>query len=252
MTDASSLFTEPIAHRGLHDTSLGRVENCESAFQAAIDANFAIECDVRLSSDNHVVVFHDNTLGRLTNNKSKVSDLSVAELKNIPFKDGPDRIQTLQELLEQVSEKVPLIIEMKSRWNNDEGLALRVAETIGTYFGPVATMSFDPVLVKGCQRWLPYVPNGIVSEHYNGADEWNFLSRYQQFILSNLLHWPQSRPDFISYDIKALPNWSVSLFENLMSVPTICWTVRTPEQAAKAAKICDQITFEGFDPRIKP
>lgn len=252
MTDAASLFKDPIAHRGLHDKSQGRVENCESAFQAAIDQGFAIECDVRLSGDNQVVVFHDDTLGRLTQNKATVHDLSTAELKKIPFDDGPDRIQTLHELLEQISEKVPLIIELKSRWDGDDGLALKVAETIGTYFGPVATMSFDPVLVKGSQRWLPYVPNGIVSEHFQNTDEWKFLSRSQRFKLSKMLHWPQTRPDFISYNINDLPNRSVSLFENLMSVPTICWTIRTAEQAARAEKICDQITFEGFDPRLTP
>jgi len=250
--DAASLFKDPIAHRGLHDKSQGRVENCESAFQAAIEAGFAIECDVRLSADNQVVVFHDDTLGRLTQNKSTVRGLSVAELKKVPFNDGPDRIQTLPELLEQVSEKVPLIIELKSQWDGDEGLALRVSETIGTYFGPVATMSFDPALVKGVQNWLPHVPNGIVSEHYRDTEEWRFLSRFQRFKLSKMLHWQQSKPDFISYDINDLPSRAVSLFENLMSVPVICWTIRTPEQAAKALKICDQITFEGFDPRSTP
>jgi len=250
--DAASLFKDPITHRGLHDKSQGRVENCESSFQAAIDAGFAIECDVRMSEDNQVVVFHDDTLGRLTQNASTVRDLSVAELKKVPFNDGPDRIQTLNELLEQVSEKVPLIIELKSQWDGDLGLALRVAETIGTYFGPVATMSFDPALVKEAQRWLPHVPNGIVAEHYQDTEEWRFLSRFQRFKLSKLLHWPQTKPDFISYNINDLPSWSVSLFENLMSVPTICWTVRTAEQAARAAEICDQITFEGFDPRSTP
>ncbi|MEH6727821.1 MAG: glycerophosphodiester phosphodiesterase family protein, partial [Hyphomicrobiales bacterium] len=177
MFDAASLFKNPIAHRGLHDKSQDRVENCESSFQAAIDAGFAIECDVRMSEDNQVVVFHDDTLGRLTQNASTVRDLSVAELKKVPFNDGPDRIQTLNELLEQVSEKVPLIIELKSQWDGDLGLALRVAETIGTYFGPVATMSFDPALVKEAQRWLPHVPNGIVAEHYQDTEEWRFLSR---------------------------------------------------------------------------
>lgn len=252
MTDAAPLFKNPIAHRGLHDVSQGRVENCESAFQAAIDGGFAIECDVRLSADNQVVVFHDDTLGRLTQSTATVRDLSVAELKQIPFNQGPDRIQTLQELLEQVSESVPLIIELKSQWDGDTGLALRVAETIGTYFGPVATMSFDPALVQEAQRWLPHIPNGIVSEHYKNTAEWQFLTRFQRFKLSNMLHWPKTKPDFISYNINDLPRWTVSLFENLVSVPVICWTVRTPEQAHKAAQICDQITFEGFDPGQTP
>lgn len=252
MTDTDSLFAVPIAHRGLHDRSQGRVENCESSFQAAIEAGFAIECDVRLSRDNQVVVFHDDTLGRVTQSKAVVRELSVAELKDIVFKHGPDRIQTLQELLDQVDGKVPLIIELKSRWDKDEGLALRVAETVGSYFGPVATMSFDPVLVSAAQRWLPHLPNGIVSEHYRDIEHWKFLSRFERFRLSKMLHWPWTRPDFISYNIDDLPHPVVSMFENLMSVPVICWTIRTPQQAAKARKICDQITFEGFDPNSAP
>lgn len=252
MTDTSTLFANPIAHRGFHNIANGLVENCESSFAAAIEAGFAIECDVQLSSDNEVIVFHDGTLDRLMKEKGLVHQLTVSELKKVRFKDGPDTIQTLQELLEQVSGKVPLIIELKSRWDKGEGLALRVAETIGTYVGPVATMSFDPVLVTATQRWLPYLPNGIVAELYKDIDHWKFLSRFERFKLTRMLHWYRSRPDFISYNLEDLPSRSVSLLENLMSVPVICWTVKTPQQAARAAKICDQITFEGFDPREAP
>lgn len=252
MTDTDTLFANPIAHRGLHDVANGLVENCESAFAAAIDSGFAIECDVQLSADNEVVVFHDSTLDRLMTTKGDVHKLSVSELKKAAFKGGKDKIQTLHELLEQVSGKVPLIIELKSRWDGGEGLALRVAETVGSYIDPVATMSFDPVLVAATQRWLPYLPNGIVAEHYKDIDHWKFLSRFERFKLTRMLHWRRSRPDFISYNIEDLPSRSVALMENLMSVPVICWTVRNPEQAAKAEKICDQITFEGFDPRSAP
>lgn len=252
MTDTDTLFANPIAHRGFHNVGNGLIENCEASFAAAIDAGFAIECDVQLSSDNEVVVFHDRTLDRLTTTKGEVHRLTLAELKSSAFKDGMDKIQTLHELLEQVSGKVPLMVELKSRWNDSHGLALRVAETIGTYTGPIATMSFDPVLVAATQNWLPYLPNGIVSGNLKDNDHWKFLSRYDRFKLTRMLHWRKSRPDFISYNIKDLPCQAVSLMENLMSVPVICWTVRTQEQAQKAAKICDQITFEGFDPRSAP
>lgn len=252
MADTDTLFANPIAHRGLHDVKSGLIENCEGAFTAAIDAGFAIECDVQLSSDNQVIVFHDYTLDRLMNTKGEVHRLTVSELKNAAFKDGQDKIQTLQELLEQVAGKVPLIIELKSRWNGDEGLALRVAETIGTYTAPVATMSFDPVLVAATQRWLPYMPNGIVSGHLKNIEYWKFLSRFERYKLTRMLHWRKTRPDFISYNIDDLPSRAVSLMENLMSVPVICWTVRTQEQATKAAEFCEQITFEGFDPRSAP
>ncbi|MFG1514500.1 glycerophosphodiester phosphodiesterase family protein, partial [Halobacteriovorax sp. ZH3_bin.1] len=58
-----------IAHRGLHDDK--KPENTMAAFKAAIKHNYAIELDVHLSSDGHVVVFHDETLERLTGSNGK-------------------------------------------------------------------------------------------------------------------------------------------------------------------------------------
>lgn len=56
----------PIAHRGLHDRSNGIVENSPSAFGAAMDAGYGIELDLQLSGDGQAMVFHDETLDRLT------------------------------------------------------------------------------------------------------------------------------------------------------------------------------------------
>jgi glycerophosphoryl diester phosphodiesterase len=58
------LIERPVAHRGLHGN--GVIENTLGAARAAVDANCAIEVDVQLTADNEVVVFHDDTLDRLT------------------------------------------------------------------------------------------------------------------------------------------------------------------------------------------
>ena len=60
------LFPNPVAHRGLHDRASGVIENSASAFEAAIIAGFAIECDVQLTSDGVPVIFHDNDMKRRT------------------------------------------------------------------------------------------------------------------------------------------------------------------------------------------
>lgn len=57
------LLTTPVAHRGLHDDKLP--ENSMPAFEAAIRHGFTIEIDVHLSSDGHLVVFHDDNLKRV-------------------------------------------------------------------------------------------------------------------------------------------------------------------------------------------
>ena len=71
------LFPRPVAHRGLHDRANGVIENSASAFAAAIAGDFAIECDLQLTSDGHAVVFHDEKLERLTGETGLVSDRTL-------------------------------------------------------------------------------------------------------------------------------------------------------------------------------
>ena len=75
------MFPRPIAHRGLHDRAKGVIENSASAFEAAIAGNFAIECDVQLTSDGVAVVFHDDVLKRLHRQRRRpYVEISAAEL----------------------------------------------------------------------------------------------------------------------------------------------------------------------------
>ena len=64
----------PIAHRGLHDINEGRAENSALAFEAAMNKGFAIECDLQMCKDG-VVVFHDDVLDRMTDEKGKIKKL---------------------------------------------------------------------------------------------------------------------------------------------------------------------------------
>ena len=109
------LVRRPIAHRGLHDLKNGVVENTATAFACAIKYGYAIECDLQLTSDGEAVVFHDDVLDRLTTGSGPVKAQTTRELRNLAFKSGRDRIQTLGELLDQVSGKAPVIIEIKIR-----------------------------------------------------------------------------------------------------------------------------------------
>ena len=59
-------FLRPIAHRGWHNNEAGRTENSRPAFAAAIGQGYGIECDLRPAKDGLPVVFHDETLDRIT------------------------------------------------------------------------------------------------------------------------------------------------------------------------------------------
>ena len=99
------------AHRGLHDAT--RAENSLSAFAAAADAGFAIELDVRLSSDGVLMVFHDDTLERMTGVGGRVDSKTAEELHSIRLGNTEDTIPTFDEVLGLVDGRVPLLVEIK-------------------------------------------------------------------------------------------------------------------------------------------
>src|SRR5215208_583487 len=79
------LTAQPYAHRGLHDIAAGVIENTPSAFRAAIDAGYGIECDVQISADAEAMVHHDFILGRLTRGNSRLDERTAADLRSIDF-----------------------------------------------------------------------------------------------------------------------------------------------------------------------
>ena len=149
------LTARPVAHRGLHDIARGIVENMPAAAQAAVDGNFAIECDIQLSSDGEAMVHHDNALGRLTEGSGALLGKTAAELKAVQFKNTPERMMTLGDLCSLVAGRVPLVIEVKSHFDGDRRLVKRMAEVLASYYGPAVGMSFDPDQVVALRELIP-------------------------------------------------------------------------------------------------
>jgi len=200
------LTAQPVAHRGLHDVSAGVIENTASAFRAAIDGGFAIETDVQLSADGEAMVHHDFALGRLTLGSRQLAAMTAAGLKEVPFKATTDRIMTLGELCGLVAGRVPLVIELKSRFDGDTRLAARAAEVLKTYAGPATLMSFDPAPIAALREIAPGIPRGIVAERTYEDSEWRMLSDSQKRSFAHLTHGFHTRPHFIAYNVKDLPS----------------------------------------------
>ncbi len=247
MPDLSWLTARPVAHRGLHDVANGVVENTASAVQAAIDGDYGIEVDLQLTGDGEAVVFHDETLDRLTKGRGRVVEQTTPALQAVEFQDSTDRMQTLGELLDQVSGKVTLVLEIKSLWNNVGELERRVAEVVSGYSGPLAVMSFDPRSVAAMRQLRPELVRGMVSEYFPATEEWSRLTSMQRFRLRHLLPACRCRPHFINYHVKALPALAPAIARAL-GLPLLTWTVRTPEDRAIAEKWTDAMVFEGFRP----
>ena len=240
------LTARPVAQRGFHDRAAGRVENTLTAAEAAIARDFAIECDLQLTADENAVVFHDDTLDRLTEASGRVDQRSLAEVKAAQLKDTDDRIPTLSELLESIGGRVPLVVELKSHWNGDRRLERQVARRLGEYKGPLVVMSFDPDSVKAMRNLAPAVPRGLVADRFTDS-EYSGLSKPRRFALRHLLNAPLVGAGFVAYDVKSLPATAPLLLRHL-GLPLLTWTVRDDADRAVARRYADQMIFEGFDP----
>jgi glycerophosphoryl diester phosphodiesterase len=235
------LVARPIAHRGLHDLARGIVENTASAVDAAIAGNYGIEVDLQVSADGEAMVHHDDALGRLTDGRGRLAEMSAADLGQVAFHATSDRMMTLPELLARVAGRVALLLELKSRFDRDERLVARVASVLKSYHGPVAAMSFDPWMVRSLRRIAPHLPRGIVAERRFAAP----VTAWRGPALAHLLHAPMTRPDFVAYRVDDLPAPATRLARRL-GWPVVTWTVRTPEQRVRAQTYADQMIFEGF------
>jgi glycerophosphoryl diester phosphodiesterase len=237
-----------VAHRGLHDSAAGVIENTPSAFAGAVGGNYAIECDLQLSADGEAMVFHDDTLERLTQGSGRVDALAAPALKRVSFRATSDHMITLGELCELVAGRVTLVIEIKSHFDGDRGLIRRAAEVLASYRGPVALMSFDPGPMAALRAIAPGLTRGIVAERRYSHRDWDHLSVRAKRALSYFTHALQTRPQFIAYSVKDLPSALPTAARRVLKLPLLTWTVRTQEDRDRAARYADQMIFEGFRP----
>ncbi len=98
-------------HRGMPSRHVQ--ENTLLSFMQAVQAGAdGIEFDLRISKDGDIVVGHDKDLSRIAGTASKISDLTVKELKALPLR-GSGQILTLNEVTEAITTPLQLDMEIK-------------------------------------------------------------------------------------------------------------------------------------------
>ena len=246
------LTARPIAHRGLHDGGQ-RLENSLSAARAAIEAGYAIECDVQLTADGKAIVFHDFELDRLTNGTGPVLEKSLKELNQFLLKSS-EPIPSFEEFLSEVTGRTPIFCEIKSRFDGDLRLAQEVARLAATYQGPLALESFDPAVMAYLRRnaqalGITHVPLGMVAQaqYDQPDDEWSHLPQGERDRLAIFAHAAETQPQFLSWSLRDWPHPTPATYL-AQGGPVTFWTVRSPAEAYAAKAAGGQIVFEGFRP----
>ncbi|NJP99168.1 glycerophosphodiester phosphodiesterase [Streptomyces zingiberis] len=176
-----------VAHRG---SSEDVPEHTLAAYRRAIeDGADALECDVRLTADGHLVCVHDRRVDRTSNGRGAVSGLELADLAELDFgswKDryeAPDRehssVLTLERLLELIHDterRVELAIETKhpTRWAGQvEERLLTLLRRFGLTEPPpgqssaVRVMSFSPRSLHRIQLAAPGIPTVYLMQFFS-------------------------------------------------------------------------------------
>lgn len=237
------LKEEPIAHRGLFDKE--NPENSLKAFKKAIDNNYAIELDIQFTKDKQIVVFHDETLERMTKNLSYVSDMTYKQLSKLKLLNTDEKIPLLEDVLKVVDGKVPIIIEIKDSKDIID-LGKEAYEILKRYNGKYTIQSFNPIVLQWYSNNAKEVVRGQLSGKYNDSNsKINFL---EKFLLKNLLLDFKSKPHYICYELQGLPNLRVSQIRKKGTM-VISWTIRNKKDMEKAYKYSDNIIFDSFIPK---
>lgn len=227
------LSAQPFAHRGLHGS--GRIENSRAAFEAAVARGHGIECDVQISRDGEVFVFHDYELERLTQGTGAVRDKPAALLDSILLKGTAEPLPRLGEMLALVAARAPLLIEVKAKDRQVGALCLAVRRALEGYRGAVAVMSFNPLVGRWFALHAPKIVRGLVVTEEGGRGVKGRIARH-------LSLW-RARPDFLAYDIRDLPS-RFAAAQRKRGLPVLTWTVRSAAAEATALVHADQIIYE--------
>ncbi len=229
-----------IAHRGLHDLAANTPENSLAAFRQAAKAGLAAECDIHLTADGEVVVFHDNELRRVCGVDGTIETMTLAELREYRLNGTDQTIPTLRELLKTIDGQVPLLIELKCNGNNYRALCEAANAILCDYQGLYLVQSFYPLAMAWYRKHRPDICRGQLSSGFKGEP---LLQRLLARLLFNFL----SRPDFVSYDHEYAHRLSLAVNVALGAFP-VGWTFRSPEEVKQGKQRFRTYIFELFLP----
>lgn len=198
-----------IGHRG---ASGHAPENTLESFRKALEMNVdAIELDVHLTSDDQIVVIHDETIDRTTIGSGAVKDLTLREIRSFSGNSVP----TLPEVLTFIDKRCIVNIELKG-----EGTALPVVSLIDDFvqsknwnYDHFLLSSFDWTALQMVREQNQQIPLGVLT-----ATDLNLAIGFATFINAETIH-----PHFHLLDKQN----TLRMQQHGFSVMT--WTVNEPE-----------------------
>ncbi|TCM66440.1 glycerophosphoryl diester phosphodiesterase [Acinetobacter calcoaceticus] len=178
-----SLFRKPlvIGHRGV--PSLEDENTLQGLKRALSFGADAIENDIYITKDDHLVIMHDATVDRTTNGQGLIEDMTLAQVRQLSTKTQGYAVPTLAEFFSEMKQHKNAMhfIELKSA-NPKLVPALKVEISKYQVADQVVTISFYQDQIQRMKQWLPTVSTGYLS---NGVPKSTGLSLHVAQILKD-------------------------------------------------------------------
>ena len=231
------------AHRGLWNARVP--ENSLAAFRAAVENGYGIELDVQLTGDHQLAVIHDHDLFRMCSEHVNLHDISLQEAKSYHLRETAETIPSLEEALQVISGRTPVIVEIKS-CRGIRILCEKTAQVLDHYDGLFCVESFNPVAVAWFRKHRPAWFRGQLAFSPRGG---KYPKKVSYLFLASLIQNVIGRPDFIAYDTDTEKNLPWMLVRHLFHPWTAGWTISSQEEYERCRTCYDLLIFEHFLPR---
>lgn len=160
-----------IGHRGARFEA---PENTIPGFRYAMDIGVpAVEFDIRMTGDDHLVVIHDATVDRTTNGEGRVSSFTLEQIRALDarsiFPDWPEPciVPTFSQVLDAVEVLPELLVEIKGDAPDRLGwiVPAAIAEILRRDLHDRVTItSFDPYALQLARREAPQIRRGYIGD----------------------------------------------------------------------------------------
>ncbi len=226
------------AHRGLYNNREGVPENSILAFEKAIEKGYAIELDVNMTEDEVLVVFHDNSLKRMTGINEDITTLMLSDIKRVKLLGTDQKIPTFEDVLLCVAGRVPLIIEVKKN-ENYKLLMKKLMNELSKYNGDYIIESFDPRIVYWLKKNYPDVIRGQLS----AVNITDVKSKFLRKKLAKMWFNKYTKPNFVAYQHSKIDKKFYEKYSK-KKIFVVAWTVNEKYEYEKVKENADIIIFE--------
>ncbi len=221
-----------VAHRG---ASAYLAEHTVAAYALALEQGAdALECDVRLTRDGHLVCLHDRRVDRTSNGRGVVSELTLRELSELDY-GGEVGVLTLRALLGLVADhgrRTKLFVETKHPVRYGRLVESRLVELLAAHGlaaparkedSQVVVMSFSAMAVRRVRLRAPDLPTVLLLPQL-----WPLL---RDGSLPQWADWTGPSIELLRRD----PGYVARAGKR--GNPTYCWTVDDPADVALCAEL---------------